>query len=62
MVASTNPGWLQTVFNTLTGLFDQVGLKTNVHKTVGVVCQPCQAAGIREYEAYNRRMTGTGRI
>ena len=27
MVASTDPGWLQTAFNTLTGLFDRVGLK-----------------------------------
>ena len=30
MVSSTNQVWLQTEFNTLTGLFDWVGLNTNV--------------------------------
>ena len=29
MVSSTNLGWLQTAFDTLMGLFDRVGLKTN---------------------------------
>ena len=37
MVASTNPRWLQTEFDVLLGLFERVGLKTNVRKTVGVV-------------------------
>ena len=40
MVASTYPGWLHTAFNTLAGIFDRVGLLTNVRKTVGMVCQP----------------------
>ena len=26
LVASTDPGWLQLSFDTLTGIFDQVGL------------------------------------
>ena len=47
MVDSTDPGWLQTMFDTLTGLFDWVGLKKNVWKTMGVVYHPCQAAGVR---------------
>ena len=37
MVASSDPGWLQGAFNTLVGLFDRVGLQTNVGKTVGTV-------------------------
>ena len=45
MVASSDPGWLHGAFNTLVGLFDRVGLWTNVRKTVGMVCHPCQAAG-----------------
>ena len=61
MVDSTNPGWIQTAFDTLTGLFYWVGLNNNVRKTVGVVCHPCRAVGVRAYEAYIRRMTGVGR-
>ena len=30
MVASTRPVWLQTIFDTLTGSFDWVGLNKNV--------------------------------
>ena len=42
MVASTNSGWLQIAFYMMTGLFDWVGLKTNIRKTVGMVCHPCR--------------------
>ena len=41
MVASIDPGWLQSDFDTLRGIFDWVGLQTNVCKTVGMVCIPC---------------------
>ena len=51
MEASKNPGWLQTAFNTLIGLFEQVGLQTNFRKTVGMVCQPCWAVRVRADEA-----------
>ena len=37
MVASTNPRWIHTAFDTLMGLFDWVGLERNVQKTVGMV-------------------------
>ena len=40
MVASTDPGWLQQVFETLTGLFDRGGLQTNIRNTVWMVCSP----------------------
>ena len=62
MVASTDPGWIQTEFDMLTVIFDQVGLKTNSNKTVGVACHPCWASGVCADEAYTRRVTGAGRI
>ena len=62
LVASTYLGWTQSVFETLTGLFDQVGLQKNVHKTMGMVCRPFRTARVRADEAYTRQMTGEGRI
>ena len=47
MVASTDPGWIQTAFDTLKVLFDRVVLGQNIQKTVGVVCQPFQAIGVQ---------------
>ena len=61
MVASTYPGWLQSSFDMLTGIFDLVGLRTNIRKTLGMVCRPCQAAGVQADEAYTDRMTGKER-
>ena len=60
MVALSDPRWLQGAFNTLVGLFDRVGLRNNVGKTVGMVCRPCQAAGNRSEAAYGRRIMGEG--
>ena len=40
MLASLDPIWIQGDFSTLLGLFDSVGLKTNVRKTVRIVCYP----------------------
>ena len=34
LVASTDPEWMQGAFETLTGLFERVGLWTNTSKTV----------------------------
>ena len=60
MVASSDPVCLQGVFNALVGLFDRVGLRKNVRKTVSMVCQLCQAAGNLTKEADGRRVTGVG--
>ena len=62
VVASTDPGWIQSAFDLLTGLFDQAGLRTNVRKTVGMVCRTFRAARVRADKAYTRRMMGEGRI
>ena len=40
VVASTEPGYIQSAFDLLTGMFDRVGLRKNVRKTVRMVCQP----------------------
>ena len=40
MVVSSDPAWLQGAFTALVGLFDRVGLQTNVGKTVSMVCHP----------------------
>ena len=40
MVASSDPRWLQGAYNTLVGLFERVGMRTNVGKKDGMVCQP----------------------
>ena len=45
VVESTDLGWLQSEFVMLTGLFDQVGLRKNIRKTMGMVCKPFRAAG-----------------
>ena len=44
MVASKYPVWLQSEFDTLTGLFYQVGLQKNIRKVVGILCRPFRAA------------------
>ena len=47
MYASTDPGWIQLVFDTLSGLFNRVGLQTNVCKTVGMMLRTFQASEVR---------------
>ena len=61
LVAFTGPGWLQSSFDFLTGLFDWVGLRKNVCKTVSMVCMPCRTYGVRADKAYTHRMTREGR-
>jgi len=59
-VASTDPEWLQRAFDVLVGLFGRIGLKTNVRKTVAMICMPHCIAGRQSDEAYRHRMTGAG--
>ena len=59
-MSSTQPERLQRAFDVLTGLFNWVGLRSNMLKTVGMVCQPCHAPGGVLEEAYTRRVTGKG--
>ena len=57
MVALLDPRWIQCKFYTLVGLFDRVGLRKNVGKTVFMVYRPCHAAGNQSEAAYGRRIT-----
>ena len=56
MLACTDPGYLQTAFNAMMGLFDRVGLNKNVQETVGMVCHPFRAAGVRADKSYTQQM------
>ena len=60
MVASSDPQWNEGAFSNFVGLFDRVGLLTNVRKTVGIVFLPCQAAGTQLEAVYRLRMRGEG--
>ena len=60
LVASTDLGWLQLEFDTLMGLFDRLGMRANIYKTVGMMCRLFQAAGVQADEAYTWQMTGGG--
>ena len=60
MVASLELIWLQGDFITLLGLFDGVGLNTNVGKTVGIFYRLHQVEGTKPEAAYGRRMKGLG--
>ena len=60
MVASPDPIWPQGELITLVGLFDRVGLKIKIGKTVVMVFRLYQAAGMHSEAAYGKRMTGAG--
>ena len=60
MVALSDPRWLQWAFNTLVGLFDRVGLHTNLGKTVSMTCRPRQTTGNQSEVAYRRKIKGEG--
>ena len=59
-IALTQSELIQGEFDTLTGMFDQVGLQTNVGKTARMLFRTCCAV-VTELEApYKRRMMGGG--
>ena len=43
MVVSSDPTWLQGAISALVAIFDRVGMRTNVNKTVRMACHPCWA-------------------
>ena len=58
LVAPPHPERLQRVFNVPTDLFDQVGLRKNVWKTISMACQPCFVPGGLPELAYTWRLMG----
>ena len=51
----TEPEWLYGAFNTLTGLFERVGIRKNVGKTVNMICRPCRAVGTQSEQPKGNR-------
>ena len=60
MVALSDPHWLQWAFNALVSLLERVGLRTNVGKTVRMICRPCPETGNQFEAAYEKKITGEG--
>ena len=60
LVASTQPERLQGVFDVFTGLFRQVGFRTNTSNTVSMALQPCHVPVRMSSEAYKRWTMGIG--
>ena len=62
MVVSSDPAWLQGAFSALVAIFNRVGLRTSVNKTVSMTCHPCWAGGgNRNAAEYSWRLTGAGK-
>ena len=60
MVASTDSVWLDAVFDTLTGIFHLVGLKTNVRKNMRMVCQNVGRPGYGQMKPITGRLRERG--
>ena len=60
MVVSNDTDWLQGAFDTLTWLFDMVGIHINIGKTVGIICHPFRAVRTQLEATYEQCMTGEG--
>ena len=58
MIASTYPDLLRWEFNTLTGLFDRLGIWTNFRNLVGMLCCPFPTVGTHSEESYKLWMVG----
>ena len=58
ILASSDPGWMQGDLIALLVLFNWVSLKTNIRKTVRMVCHIFQAAGTQLEAADEQRMMG----
>ena len=57
LISLTHLEWLQGEFDTLMGLFGQVGLRENVGKTIGMIFQPYHAFRTQSEAADKSRIT-----
>ena len=62
LLASPQLSRLQESLDILTGIFYRVSMRKNLENTVGMLCQMFCYAGSQSTEAYNRCITGDGRI
>ena len=56
LIESTNTEWMQGDFDTLTVLFDRMGLQEKVRNMVGILYRPCTAVGTQSEETYENWM------
>ena len=54
LFASTEPFYLQGAINTLTGLFNILGLRKNIRNKFEVLCCPCFTVGTQPEASYKR--------
>jgi hypothetical protein len=59
-IASQDPVWLQESFNILIGLFERIGLFTNVSKTKVMICIPGRIRKAYTEEQYAKYKSPTG--
>ena len=59
-IVGHNPVWVQMALTVVVGMFDRVGLKTNLGKTKSILCTPGFIRGKQGVAAYNRRVKGEG--
>ena len=60
LLAFPRPSRIQADLAVLKGLFESVGLHTNMKRTVGMVCQPCRIVGGHSEVEYMWRMKVVG--
>jgi len=60
LVAARCPEWLQTSFNILIILFEQIGLRMNANKTKVMMCLPGKIQVAQMEEEYASQQTGLG--
>ena len=60
LITSMRATHIQRNFDTLTELFEHVGIRTNVSKTASMACKPYRALGGHSTEAYGLRITERG--
>ena len=60
LLQSRDPVRLQAAADTLLGLFERAGLKTNTKKTQAMVCIPGKIRTCQSQQVYNARVYGEG--
>ena len=60
LIESTNPVWLQWVFDILIGIFERFGIINNMENMVTMVCQPGTIISQHSTASYGWRMNRKG--
>ena len=60
LIDSTNPVWLQWLFDIIIGIFERFGIINNMEEMVAMVCQTGTIARQQSSAAYGWQMNGEG--